>query len=179
MTLLQQPIERALSSLLGMEVKFEQYKVSLLAATIEVTGIKIGGGAISAARGVANISIGRALKGEIIVKSISIERLDVNIPALPKRSPKPPSEKPREPPPLMDEEKEKPRWTFDIEKLLILEGRLVISPKLTLEKLLLELKRDDAGYKLTLLADKFADGAVRGHLQYNGKLSLAQLLALL
>ena len=175
MKLAQPLIERKLSALLGAEVKFDQFKVSLLSASIEVTGVKIGDG-ISAARGVANISLGRALKGEIIVKSITIEKPNIDIAALPKRPPRPPSEKKKK-----DEsiEEEKTRWTFDIEKLLIVDGKVVISPNLTLDKLLVELKRDDAGYKATVLADKFADGAVRGHLQYDGKLSLAQLLALL
>jgi hypothetical protein len=175
MKLAQSLIEKKLSSLLGVEVKFEQFKFSILGGTIEVTGVKIGN-ALSAARGVATVSLGRALKGEIIVKSITIEKPSIDIAALPKRPPRPPSEKKKE-----DEssDEEKTRWTFDIEKLLIVDGKVVISPNLTFDKLLVELKRDDAGYKATVLADKFADGAVRGHLQYDGKLSLAQLLALL
>ena len=174
MKLAQPLIERKLSALLGAEVKFDQFKVSLISATIEVTGVRIGDG-ISAARGVASVSLGRALKGEIVVKSITIERPELNVAALPKRPPRAPSEKKKE----ESSEDDKTRWTFDIEKLLIVDGKVVISPSLTLDKLLVDLKRDDAGYKATVLADKFADGAVRGHFQYDGKLSLAQLLALL
>src|SRR5215216_1656277 len=116
MKLAQPLIERKLSALLGVEVKFDQFRLSLIPATIEVTGVKIGDG-ISAARGVANISLGRALKGEIIVKSITIERPELNIAALPKRPPRVPSEK-KEP----STEEDKTRWTFDIEKLLIVDG---------------------------------------------------------
>src|SRR5687767_11641333 len=135
MTLLQQPIERKLSALLGEEVTFEQLKVSLLAGSIEFVGLKVGN-FITAARGVAKVAVSRALKGEIVVRSLTIERPVVHIEHLPKRAK--PVAKSKSP---AKTEEDKTRWTFDVERVLIIDGQVNISPRLALKKLLLELKR--------------------------------------
>ena len=175
MTILQGPIERKLSALLGAEVKFEQFKVSLLSGSVEVAGVRVGE-FLTVARAVVQIAVKRALKGEIVVKSLTIERPQVDLPKRPRR-PERPAKSPTAP--AADEPSEKTRWTFDIEKVLVLDGDVRISDRLAISKLLLELKRSDAGYLLTVLADKVADGQLRASFEFNTKLTLAQLLALL
>lgn len=84
MSLLQQPIERKLSSLLGAEVTFQQFKVSLLKGAIEATGVSVAAdeGAepvLTIGRVRAEISIARALKKEIVIKSLAIDRPMLNV----------------------------------------------------------------------------------------------------
>src|SRR5687767_14087261 len=138
----QQLVERKLSALLGAEVKFDQIKVSLLAGTIEATGIMVGD-ILTAARGVVKVAVARALKGEIIVQSLTIERPVVNVRNFhhaPKQSATAPHADHK------DDDDTKTRWKFDAEKVLIIDGLINISPKLQVEKLLLELKRVGDGY---------------------------------
>src|SRR4051794_29071766 len=80
MAIVQGVIERKLSSLLGAKVTFDKFSVSPLSGTIEASGMRVVGDdeqqppllTIVLVR--AQISIKQALKGEIIVKSITIEK---------------------------------------------------------------------------------------------------------
>ena len=87
MAILQPVIERKLSSLLGADVSFEQLNISLLSSSIEAIGVKAGD-FLTVARVVAKAAVARALKGEIVVSSVTIEKPIVNIAKLPKRAAK-------------------------------------------------------------------------------------------
>jgi hypothetical protein len=108
MNISPQWLGRKLSTILGAEVQFKELKVALLAGSIEVIDLKVGD-FLTAARGVAKVSLGRALKKEIVVRSLTIERPIVDLQHLPKRQPR----KPR------DVSGDEPaRWSFDLERVL-------------------------------------------------------------
>ena len=73
MAILQPVIERKLSSLLGAPVSFEQLNISLLGGSIETIGVKAGD-FLTVARVAAKAAVARALKGEIVVSSVTIEK---------------------------------------------------------------------------------------------------------
>src|SRR5687767_9288267 len=107
MVLLQSAVERKLSNLLGAEVKFDQFKVSLLSGSVEVAGVKVGE-FLTVARAIVHIAVKRALKGEIVVKSLTIEQPRVDLPKRPKRPERPPKSATTEP--VSDDQNEKTRW---------------------------------------------------------------------
>jgi hypothetical protein len=78
MGLLRQPVERKLSALLGARVTVERLNVSLLRGSLEAGGVTVGGGdgkppLLTVRRLKAELSIGRALQRQIVLKSIVIE----------------------------------------------------------------------------------------------------------
>lgn len=150
MAILQPVIERKLSALLGADVSFENLNLSLLAGSIEVIGLKAGD-FVTVVRVVAKVSATKALKGEIVVKSVTIERPVIEVEKLPKRvakrggGPAPAA--------IADGDDDKTRWKMDVEKLLVVDGQINIKPGMSVKKLLLELKRAGDGYGVTMLAD--------------------------
>lgn len=79
MNLLQNPIQRKLSALLGAEVAFEKLSISLLGGTIDAHGMTVAGDdpdlpVLTVARVRAEVAVGKALHGEIVVKSLTIDR---------------------------------------------------------------------------------------------------------
>ena len=166
MALLQQPIQRKLSSLLGANVTFEKLNLSLLGGSIEANGVTVAADdpntpVLTIGRVVAKVAVTRALKGEIVVTSLTIERPVIRLVRradgstnLPKKI-EPDDQAPTPAP--AEAEEDKSRWSFDVEKVLLVDGRasfeLEGSYHLSFEKLLAELKRDGGGYAFTLLAD--------------------------
>jgi hypothetical protein len=173
--LLQQPIQRKLSALIGADVTFEKLNLSLLGGSIDAIGVTVAGRdkslppVLTIARVRAEVSIKRALKGEIVVKSLAIERPVVNVVRrsdgatnLPERV-EADIAAPPTPPALTaspDEEEDKSRWSFDVEKVLLVDGTAHVAIDLTggtyrasVEKLLAEMKRSGDGYALTVVAD--------------------------
>lgn len=78
MSLLQQPVQAKLSKLIGAEVRFGNFSVSLLGGSIEARGVTVAGDdpsqpVLTIRRVRVEISIPRALKKEIVVKSLTIE----------------------------------------------------------------------------------------------------------
>src|SRR5437763_16567803 len=78
MAILQPAIERKLSSLLGAPVTFDKLNVSLIGGSIEALGVRAGD-FLTIAKIRAEIAIKKALKGVIVVKSLTIERPAVTI----------------------------------------------------------------------------------------------------
>src|SRR5688500_15256556 len=78
MPLLQRAVEKRLSKLLGAAVRFEKFSVSPFKGIIEIVGIRVGDDEeapiLTVARVRAEMSVKRALGGEIVVKSVTIER---------------------------------------------------------------------------------------------------------
>ncbi len=153
--ILQQTIQRKLSELLGAEVSFEKLKPSLLGGSIEAVGVRVGD-LLTVGRTVAKVAIGRAFKGEIVVTSLTIERPVVK---LVWGKPLPLKAKPAKPQAAdgASAEDEEHRWSFDIEKVLVVDAEVQITAdggyRASVEKLLVELKRNGNAYEVTLLAN--------------------------
>jgi uncharacterized protein involved in outer membrane biogenesis len=175
MALLRQPIQRNLSALLGAEVTFEKLNLSVLSGSIEAAGVRIAAGSdlppvLTIARVKAAVAVGRALRGEIVIKSLVIEKPVVtvvrradgttNIPR-PVRPPGGGSDAAPAPPmPSNDnDDADKSRWTFDVEKLLVVDGELSFSDEslggyaLAAKPVMAELNRAGRGYGITAIAD--------------------------
>ena len=159
MPILQGAIERKLSALLGAQVTFDKLNLSLFKGAIEVLGVRVGDIA-TVARVNIEVAIGRALKGEFVVKSLTIERPVVNLVRradgslnLPKRPPRAPPA--AEAPPDIVKDEESGRWTFDAEKVLLVDGQINFTAgayRASVEKLLAEMNRSGSGYAVTILA---------------------------
>ena len=171
MALLQQPIQRKLSALLGADVTFEKLNLSILSGTIEAVGVTVAGEdratpVLTIARVKAEVAVARALKGEIVVRSLTIQRPAINVVRrrdgttnLPKRI-KPQADEPAPPSTQSDEgpadEAEKTSWKLDVEKVLVVDGTVDIhldAFHLAAGRLLAEMKRSGDGYTATLLAE--------------------------
>jgi uncharacterized protein involved in outer membrane biogenesis len=180
---LQQHIEKKLSSLLGAQISFEKLNVSILSGSVEASGVTISSQnaslppILTVARIRAEIAVARALKGEIAVKSLVIERpmiqfvrrdAQTNVPTRKAQTP-----------PAVEEKSEKASWKLDVEKILILDGKATADlgeRVLRADKLLAELKRVGDGYELTLLADDVSHvGSIRGNGKITGVADLAAI----
>jgi uncharacterized protein involved in outer membrane biogenesis len=78
MKFLQQPIEKKLSNLLGAKVTFERLKISPLTGKLEAEAMVIAGERadrpmVKVRRMDAQIAVAKALKGQIVVKSLLVE----------------------------------------------------------------------------------------------------------
>src|SRR4051812_23789454 len=78
MSLLQNPIQNKLSALLGTQVTFEKLNVSLLGGVLDVHGVTVAGEdadppVLTVGRVRAEIALTKALAGEIVIKSLTIE----------------------------------------------------------------------------------------------------------
>jgi uncharacterized protein involved in outer membrane biogenesis len=96
----------------------------------------------------AQISIKQALKGEIVVKSITIEKPVVHLSdtRLPHRPPAAPS----------TADDKSTSWKLDVQKLFIIDGQVNLrigSNELASGRVLMELNRDGGDYAMTFLAD--------------------------
>lgn len=79
MSLFQKPIQRKLSALLATQVTFQRLDVSLLGGSLDAHGLTIAGNrpgdpVLTVKRVRAEIAVARVLRGEVIVKSLTIER---------------------------------------------------------------------------------------------------------
>jgi hypothetical protein len=159
MAIIQSAVERKLSALLGAKVTFQKFHVSPFTGTIEAAGVSIGDDeerpllTIVLVR--AEISIKRALKGEIVVKSVTVERPVVtairwsdgtsNLPrTISRMSDAPPPD-------------DKTTWKLDVEKLFIIDGQVSLrlgTYELASQRVLMELHRfGGTDYSLTFLAE--------------------------
>jgi len=83
MAIVKPAIERKLSSLLGAAVTIDKLNVSLLGGSIEAQGVTVRGvdamvPFLTIAKIHADIAVTKAFKGEIVIKSLAIERPVVN-----------------------------------------------------------------------------------------------------
>ena len=155
MAILQPVIERKLSSLLGAKVTFDKFSVSPVKGLIEAAGVRVASDdaatpllTIVLVR--AQISMKQAIKGEIVVKSITVEKPVIHLESgqLPHRLPAAPSED--------GNANDKSSWKFDVEKLFIIDGQATLrfgSFELSTGRMLLDLKRAGDDYSLTFLAE--------------------------
>ena len=79
MSFLRQIFERKLSNALGAAVTFEEFKFSPLSGNVEVVGVKVAmprfaTPMLSIGRLSAKLHVARALKQEIVLKSLTVER---------------------------------------------------------------------------------------------------------
>jgi hypothetical protein len=78
MGLLKQPVERKLSALVGAQVTFENLSVSLLSASVDARGVTVAGcdagtPVLTIKRVRAELTLAKALKKELVIKSLTIE----------------------------------------------------------------------------------------------------------
>src|SRR5688500_10224175 len=78
MGLLQEPVERKLSALVGAEVTFENLSVSILSASVDARGVTVAGDdpaapVLTIKRVRAELALAKALRKEFVVKSLTIE----------------------------------------------------------------------------------------------------------
>ena len=185
---LQQLIQRKLSAALGADVTFEKLNVSLLGGTIEAVGVTVSTAdkslppILTIAKVRAEIAVARALKGEIAVRSLAVERPVVrfvrrdgrtNVPSRPQKGERNETGE--------SEKTDKTSWKFAVERVLIVDGEVtadVEGKALFARPVLAELKRVGGdGYELTLLSDSVSYvGSVRGNAQITGAPDLAALL---
>jgi hypothetical protein len=171
MAILQPAIERKLSSLLGANVSFEKLNVSLLGGSIEATGVRVGAKGespplLTIARVKASIGIKRALKGEIVITSLTIERPVLSLVRrgnewnFPKRPAGAAKGKTSSAEGAYDDEKTSIQ--FDVEKLLLVDGAItatltggtVSGRTLSAGPIAANLTRGNNEYAVTLLADR-------------------------
>jgi uncharacterized protein involved in outer membrane biogenesis len=126
MNFLQQPIEKKLSNLLGAMVTFERMKFSPLAGRLAAEGVIVAGDTpdrpLVTIRGIdAQISVAKALTGQIVIKSLMIEGADIFLVRredgslnIPKRPPKSAS----------DPDEESAAWQFEAQSIRIKDGRI-------------------------------------------------------
>src|SRR5689334_18919656 len=114
-------IERKLSALLGAKVTFQKFSVSLT-GTIEAAGMRVGDDGANPLLTIvlirATVSLKRALKGEIVVKSITIEKpvISAALDKLPRPAPTVAAS-------ASEEADDKTSWKLDVEKLFIIDGQ--------------------------------------------------------
>ena len=136
MSFLQQPLERKLSALIGAEVSFATFKMSLLGGWIEAFGVRVAGSTSSpqggstpdqplftAQRLRAEISVRHALAKQLVVKSLLIEQpiihivLDAaggnNLPHRPAKISPPPGDK-----------EATSKWSLAAQQVTIVDGQI-------------------------------------------------------
>jgi hypothetical protein len=186
MGLLQQPVQAKLSKLIGAEVRFEHLSVSLLGGSIEARGVTIAGDnpaepVLTIRRVRAEISIPRALKKEIVVKSLTIEAPVLSVVRradggtnLPKPI-KPPDDEPETPPaPRAKAEAADDgaggAWRLEAQRVLLVDGsvRYHADPPpggetldLSADGILGELKSAGGGFDFTCIVESLGRRGAR------------------
>ncbi len=188
MSLLRNPIQKKLSALLGAQVTFEKLKLSPIGGVLDIHGMTVAGEdakhpVLSVDRIRAEVAVVKALAGEIVVKSLTIERPilsiirradgSTNLPPRPNSSKnketdtndaplrgKPPKRsKTGEAPAGDEEENEEQRWTLDAKKILLVGGEIHFrdesapSYRASAGPILAELKRAGDDFEFTLLVE--------------------------
>jgi len=126
MKLLQQPIEKKLSNLLGAKVTFERLKVSPLTGRLEAENMIVAGDTpdrplLTIRKVDAKIAVAKALAGQIVVKSLLIDGPELflarredgslGIPKRPVRF-------------ATDADGESTAWQFEAQSILVQNGRI-------------------------------------------------------
>jgi uncharacterized protein involved in outer membrane biogenesis len=190
-TMFRQPIQRKLSALLGADVAFDKLNVSLIGGVIEAAGITVTGEdkslppILTIGRVRAQIAVGRALKGEFVVRSLTIEKPVVHFVRqdgrtnLPSRAPGIEETTPVAKKDDGDDKVDKTSWKFDVEKVLLVDGQVIAdvdARAFSAKPVLAELKRVDGGYELTLLSDVVSlVGSLRATARITGAADLAAI----
>jgi hypothetical protein len=171
MGLLQQPVERRLSAMLGAEVTFEKLHFSLLGGSVEAQGVTVAGHdpatpLLTIRRVRAEIALGAALKKEFVVRSLMIEKPIVTIVRgadgrlnLPQRFT--PADRPADAsatPSANDASTGgEGTWKLEAQKVLVVDGEVhdrdATGYHASIEQLLAEVKEANGGLELTLIAD--------------------------
>jgi hypothetical protein len=188
MKLVDHVVRTKLSRALGAAVSFDRFKASLLGGSLDVGELAIGGGnegfppLVQVRRALARVSLGRALKREIAVKSLTLERPVIRIVRdadgasnLPRR---PRAGAPQEP--ADQDGEDAARWSFDCEQVLLVDGEIHVelrgrSPyRLDVTGVVGELRRTPQGdYDLTVIADAVATGDAIGLGEFNANGKIA------
>jgi hypothetical protein len=182
--LLRKPLQKKLSSLLGMEVRLGEVKLSLMKGTLDVRDVLVLGAGgetvLTVERVKAEVSVAGVFKKEIAVKSLAIERprlaivqdgagrLNVLRPA---------EDEPDAPPEVKGS-----GWKLDARRVLLVDGEVSFRSEhgklagweVALRKVLGELKRVDDGFDLTAIVESVAE---LGSLHATGKLTAVESLA--
>lgn len=207
--LLQRTIERRLSAALGARQRIAELRLSPLAGSIDAHGISLAGAGDGADPFLtidhlkAEIAVGKALRREITVKSIAIERPVLSIHRradgstnLPRRE-DPPASSGNDRPACERavESAEEPAWRFDLERLLMVGGEIALRCEATDEApyrllarpVLAEVRHDGSDVSVTVIAesvtrrqDAGADvevGQVKATGTFDGVLDFSALLA--
>lgn len=160
--------------MLGADVTFDKLNVSLLGGSVEAHGVTVSGAdpaapLLTIRRVRAEISLGAALKKEVIVKSLTIEKPvltlvrgpdgKLNLPptiassdtsAIPRQT----SDVLRDTAATGDD---RTSWKLDAKKVLIVDAEVhyrdVTGYHASIEQLLAELKQSDTGFDFTIIAD--------------------------
>jgi uncharacterized protein involved in outer membrane biogenesis len=148
MKFLQDSIERKLSQLLGRRVSFERFNVSPLAGQVEAEGMTVAGDEanrplLSVGRISAKISVAKALAGQIVIKSMEIERPLLNLSRLSDGSfdfPRPPKR-----PDAGGEEDKSDSWQLEAQSIRLIAGTIFLGESIATQKISGELKRSDSG----------------------------------
>ena len=173
MGLMRGQIERKLSSMLGVDVSFEKFNVSLLGGSIDAQGVTVSGAdpstpLLTVRRVRAEISLTAALKKEFVVKSLTIEKPvltivrgpdgKLNLPTRPTTSDT--SATARQTSDSAASEGDSGSWKLDAQRVLVVDAEVHYRESTgyhaSIEQLLAELKQAGAGFEFTLLADSVA-----------------------
>jgi len=127
MKFLQQPIEKKLSSLLGAKVTFQRLKISPLAGKLEAEGMIVAGDSpnqplLTVARIEAQIAVTRALAGQLVIKSLIVEKPEIflnrqiaeRLKKRPRTIPKPPTQS----------DEDATAWQFEAQSISIESGQI-------------------------------------------------------
>lgn len=146
---LEELLEKKLSNALGAKVTFDRVKVSPLSGKVEVINLVASARGeakpfLSVARIEAKVAMARALKQEIVIQSLRIERpvLRLPLPVLNKGA--------------ADRKDGSKPWSFEADNVLVVDGSAEFHSHIyhaTAEGLRLSLKREDGNIVLTLLVD--------------------------
>ncbi|HEV7300757.1 MAG TPA: hypothetical protein VGN72_15430 [Tepidisphaeraceae bacterium] len=196
MALLQNPIQRRISSLLGADVSFEHLRVSLLGGSIDARGMRVvtrddqSVPLLTVDRLRAELSLSKALRGEIVIKSITIERPIVSLIRQPDGSFNLPKRLAPEPPGEDDDANSavKPdthtqnsadtssRIAVEVEKVLLVGGQVRYRQadyEAVVDGILMDVSRANNGFDLTLICESVGrtdQPASLGQLKGTGRL---------
>jgi len=179
---LEELLEKKLSDSLGAKVSFDRVKLSPLSGKVEVLNLAARGrdGAnpfLTIARIEAKVAMAKALKQEISIQSLRIERPYVRVPiALPKKVPASKNER--------GSPASKP-WQFEADDVLVVDGTIEfqsVAYHAIAERVNLLLKRDANDIVLTLLSDsvrRINPDVTVGELKLNGRIATPDFSRLL
>src|SRR4051812_9776399 len=175
MRLVQRQVEKRLSGMLGAEVTFEKLNLSLLGGSIDAQNVVVsapgGGTPLLAIRRVrVEVSLAAALKKEIVVKSVTIEKPILSLFRgadgrlnLPSRLSVDLSDASGQMTDVVSDTVASPdapkAWKFEAQKVLLVDGEAHFRDETgyhaSAEKVLAEVKAVAGGFEFTLMADSW------------------------
>jgi uncharacterized protein involved in outer membrane biogenesis len=173
---LEELLEKKLSELLGADVSFDRVKLSPLSGKLEVINLsaKARGESepfLSVPRIEAKIAMARALKQEISIQSLRIERPMVRLPLpiTPKRR--------ESTQPTTDRPEISKAWQFEADDVLVVDALVHFDGagyRAIAENTTISLKRDESGIAITLMAQtlgRVEPNVVLGAAKLNGHIA--------